>query len=116
MKRTSLLIACLLFVLLGGAIYFGNANAMSGESKIIFESGKTGVVEFNHYSHLQTLPCSSCHHIEENAKIEPAQPCRDCHGVMQEAPTMKKVSHSLCKGCHKKLERGPKKCKECHSK
>ena len=65
--------------------------------------------------------CQTCHHTwKGKGQI---QKCFVCH--LKKAADSKakgggntafKVFHKNCKGCHKKLKKGPTKCKQCHPK
>lgn len=61
--------------------------------------GKMGDVSFNHTTHSQVIECQECHLVE---------------GVAIEMD--KKVAHKLCKDCHRVVENAPTKCKGCHTK
>jgi len=78
--------------------------------EVTFESGKMGVVTFDHTAHQKVADCATCHH-----KGVEAGACRACHGVDKAAPDMKTAAHKMCKDCHK--EKGaPTGCKDCHKK
>lgn len=82
-------------------------------------------VKFPHAKHVKTLKekgmkCKTCHH--KKGKVKTCS-TKECHGKPQKGlktcsdKSMKKNPfHKQCVGCHKKLKKGPKKCKECHKK
>ncbi len=71
---------------------------------------KLGTVTFDHGAH-KSQGCKTCHH-----KGLSAGTCKDCHGVDDAAPSAKDAFHKQCKGCHKEMDKGPTKCRECHVK
>lgn len=79
-------------------------------AEVTFESGKMGVVTFNHTAHQEVGDCATCHHMGVEAGS-----CRSCHGVDPKASDMKKAAHDMCKGCHKD-QGAPTGCKDCHKK
>jgi len=80
---------------------------------------KKKAVTLTHEKHIKILkiPCKKCHH-----KGTPDKPCSSCHaGKMKgknpgcaEMSPKKNPFHISCMGCHKKLKKGPSKCKQCH--
>ena len=83
--------------------------ATKGPGEIKF-TPKMGTVTFNHAAHQGRTDCATCHHTGDYIQ------CTNCHGVEAKAPKAKTAFHKTCKGCHKKLQQGPTKCKECHIK
>jgi len=84
--------------------------AASTGPKEIKYTPKMGTVTFNHAAHQNRTDCVTCHHTGDSAQ------CKSCHGVDSTAPKVKSAYHKTCKSCHKKLKKGPIKCKECHIK
>ena len=79
------------------------------------------------------VQCKDCHHVYEDGKNvweegKAVQKCSECHNVyklgkdLREATeeekklSLFKAYHDNCKGCHKKEQKGPVKCTECHAK
>ena len=79
------------------------------------------------------IQCKECHHVYEDGKNvweegQEVQKCSECHNVyklgkdLREATeeekklSLFKAYHDNCKGCHKKEQKGPVKCTECHAK
>jgi len=96
-------------------------------------ANKKSAVEFPHAKHFGAgegnlnLPCSTCHHKQEDLSLETAdqaKPCSECHLKPEEASTpicsqmspKKNPYHLTCMGCHKKEAKGPTKCDDCHPK
>jgi len=106
MKKRILLLTAIIVVTAFMTIGYG---ASSGPGKVTY-SPKMGTVTFDHQAHQKRTDCATCHHTKEYAK------CKSCHGVDAKIPKAKNAFHTTCKGCHKKIEKGPTKCKECHIK
>lgn len=85
------------------------AVADNGPPEVKF-TPKMGTVTFPHAAHQSRTDCATCHHTGDYAQ------CKSCHGVKAEAPKSKDAYHNLCQGCHKTMQQGPTKCKECHVK
>jgi len=79
------------------------------------------------------VQCKDCHHVYKDGKNvweegQAVQKCSECHNVyklgkdLREATeeekklSLFKAYHDNCKGCHKKEQKGPVKCTECHAK
>ncbi len=63
---------------------------------------KQGNVTFPHKTHVDRLKdCKSCHASDEGGKIEGFG---------------KDKAHALCRACHEKQAKGPRKCDQCHKK
>ncbi len=79
------------------------------------------------------VPCKDCHHVFKDGKNvweegQPVQKCSECHNVYKLGKDLREASeeekklslykayHDNCKGCHKKMEKGPVKCKDCHAR
>ncbi len=71
---------------------------------------KMGTIVFDHKDHQGLTECATCHHTGDDAQ------CKSCHGVDKNAPKSKDAYHKQCKNCHKEMQKGPTKCKECHIK
>jgi len=71
--------------------------------------GKKGSAPFSHTLHKKAgiKKCKECHH-----KGKTSDSCSKCH----KGNKGKKAIHKNCIGCHKKMNKGPKKCKKCHMK
>jgi hypothetical protein len=50
------------------------------------------------------------------AHVARREPCRTCHGggPVQKIELEHKSAHTLCVGCHLRLQTGPKACGACH--
>ncbi len=107
MKKLIVLLAVVAFVATAMLAFADN-----GPAKIKFEA-KMGAVTFDHAAHqAQFKDCKTCHH-----KGVEAGACRTCHLAKKgDAPKAKDAFHKQCKGCHKKMKKGPTKCKQCHVK
>ena len=86
-------------------------------------------VEFDHEAHGKNYACKLCHHKSEAEKPEAPKTCAStgCHDRTDKAMktdkseperlSSKGAYHKNCfKDCHKKENKGPVKCKECHPK
>ena len=79
------------------------------------------------------VQCADCHHVYKDGKNvweegQPVQKCSECHNVYKLGKDLREASeeekklslykayHDNCKGCHKKEQKGPIKCAECHAK
>ena len=101
------------------AVFFVGAVAIaSGPKTVTIDQCKKrkAAVTFNHEAHVKNAngKCNTCHH-KWDGKGEPHS-CFKCHGCKKKgnAPKAMKAFHKNCKGCHKKMGKGPTKCKECH--
>ena len=58
-----------------------------------------------------TVPCGNCHkaRVESNVNSKIAPP------ALSDEKGNKNIFHELCIACHKKEDKGPLKCAECHS-
>ncbi len=70
---------------------------------------KKGPAIYSHVKHEKAgvKECKKCHH-----EGKQDDPCAKCH----KGKKGKKAIHKNCKGCHKKMKKGPTKCKTCHLK
>jgi hypothetical protein len=73
-----------------------------------FDQAKMGTVSFDHNIHCD-VTCTTCHHTKS------FDTCSTCHTSDSEVNS-KTAFHDNCKGCHKEVNQGPTKCKECHIK
>ena len=85
------------------------ATTTNGPAEVKYSS-KMGAVTFNHAAHQELSDCVTCHHTGDYVQ------CKSCHGVDQNTLKAKNAYHKQCKNCHKKMKKGPTKCKECHIK
>jgi hypothetical protein len=100
-----------------------------------YKKDKKGPVKLTHKKHNvdYKIACVDCHHVYKDGKNvweegQPVQKCSECHNVymlgkdLREASdeekklSLYKAYHDNCKGCHKKEQKGPVKCAECHAK
>ena len=102
-------------------------TAVGGKTPTVIEikgcQKKKPPVKFQHAKHVKDLKasgvtCKTCHH-----KAGKEKKCSTCHakpqkgiGTCDVASGTKNPFHKTCIGCHKKMTKGPKKCKECHAK
>lgn len=109
MKKLIVLLAIVAFV---GTAFTAIAMADNGPATIKLDA-KMGAVTFNHAAHQSRVPdCKTCHHNGVDAGK-----CTTCHKKKKgDAPSAKSAFHKTCKGCHKKMKKGPTKCKQCHVK
>ena len=107
MKKLVLLLAIVAFV---GTAFVAFAD--NGPATVKFDT-KMGTITFDHAAHqAQFKDCKTCHH-----KGVEAGACKTCHLKKKtDAPKAKDAFHKQCKGCHKKMKKGPTKCKACHVK
>lgn len=95
-----------------GATFLTIGVLWAVQDPLVLEN-KYGKVEFSHGKH-SSLKCQECHHTLKEGEESP-KPCGDCHNA--EATIKRKSAfHTTCTGCHKKLAKGPRKCRECHQK
>jgi hypothetical protein len=120
---------CLSVALLLTTIYFLPAFSQM-DMKIIssdaFEEHQRPPAVFKHDEHneeAEIFDCSICHHVYEDGELIPGAmsidlPCSECHkvGSDRKSPSLMKAYHKLCMGCHKKEDKGPITCGECHVK
>ncbi len=97
-------------------------------AKIAKCGSKKGQVTFNHQQHSKALKiaCVTCHHTakDKKSKKDAYKPCASCHTGKKsgkkpgcaEMSAKKNPYHMQCVGCHKKLKKGPRRCKQCHKK
>jgi len=105
-----------------------------------FEKHRMGIVDFDHKTHSEAydLGCGQCHHDENGEPLsdlkagDPVQDCIECHEKAGRPRRDRSMSpeewqaeqltyyygaiHENCMGCHKKMEKGPTRCTECHPK
>lgn len=81
---------------------------------------KKSAVTFDHGKHAKEIKdCKSCHH---KGKEQQACSSAGCHAGKAEGkrPGCEEMSpsknpyHIKCMGCHKKMEKGPRGCADCH--
>ena len=120
MKKGRIVIALSTFVLVAGVFAFSGFSAQAGTNEDcpkapITLKSKKGAVTFKHDVH-KAESCKKCHHKAKDGKIGVA--CGECHKAKAEndVPKAKKAFHGQCITCHKKVKKGPTKCKECHVK
>ena len=106
MKKLTIILTAAILLSTFAIISFATEK---GPDEIKF-TPKMGTVTFNHTAHQGRTDCTTCHHTGEFSQ------CKSCHGVDSAAPKAKDAYHKTCKNCHKKLKKGPTKCKECHIK
>ncbi len=82
-----------------------------------------GPVRFMHRKHAGMIrDCTECHHHRPaDPKAEEALRCSSCHQTpfnpeIPERIGLKGALHRQCMGCHKKWNRGPVGCTDCHVK
>ena len=78
-----------------------------GDIKVKKIGDKKPATVYNHQKHAAkgVKNCKTCHH-----KGKVSDSCSKCH---KGAAGMKAL-HKNCKGCHVKMNAGPKSCKDCH--
>lgn len=88
---------------------------------------KQAAVAFPHKAHWELSDCTTCHHTAEGLTADSdtdVKTCKSCHVKPEEEGTpdcsqmslKKNPYHMLCVDCHKKEQKGPTKCTECHPK
>ena len=125
-------LACILVILgLAGLTMAAEWPAGVPEVKIIndpvYEGHHLkGPVKFPHKEHfvVRNIQCNQCHHVFQDGKniwqpTDPVKPCSSCHQYDKTEGKMYKmkmgtVFHNLCRNCHNKNGKGPRKCDECH--
>jgi len=105
MKKILVIVMALIF-LVPFAVFSQDAPQAPLTFKI--DGAKKPAVTFDHTKH--QMDCHQCHHTKDFKQ------CTECHKLKTEAkvPSIKKASHKNCKNCHKKMKKGPRKCKQCH--
>ncbi len=85
------------------------AGGPTKDLKVTKIGSKKGPAIYSHTKHAKAgiNDCKVCHH-----KGNQDDPCAKCH----KGKKGKKEIHKNCKGCHKKMNKGPKSCKACHQK
>ncbi len=80
-----------------------------------YDKHRKKLVKFSHDLHMNSgadeFICEDCHHTMKRG--EPVKKCTECH-TSDAKKSMKKVSHTFCKDCHKEFKAGPTNCKGCH--
>ncbi len=115
MRKLSVLLAAVLMI----AFSFGLGMAAPPDKIVIKEIQKTKApVAFDHKAHgAVAKDCKTCHHQDQAGK---EQKCSSagCHGDKTDGKklSLKEAFHTQCKDCHKKMNKGPVKCDECHPK
>lgn len=114
-KRFICVVVLLGFVGATSAVIAGNQP-----TKIVIDKckKKKSGVAFDHTQHSKKLKiaCKSCHHKGKNKS------CFSCHKGKAKGKVLgcaemsmkKNPYHVKCAGCHKKMKKGPRKCKQCH--
>jgi hypothetical protein len=107
-----------LFVALAFICSLGTAYAAAkGPASVTMKGATKGAVTFNHKLHSETqkIACKQCHHTGDVSKK-----CDTCHKAECKPGAkpicMKDAMHKNCIDCHKKQNKGPKMCNECHKK
>jgi len=83
------------------------------------QRGQVFFPHFKHHKYVQAESeaenCLVCHHTTKPGSRPVA--CGDCHKVEStaDAPNREKAFHGTCRACHQELQRGPRKCAECHN-
>jgi len=97
-----------------GAFFLAQTEVVAGTGGVpgpvkINHETKKGPVTFDHATHT-SASCKECHHKGTQKK------CFECHAAADKdgTPKNKTAMHKNCKGCHKKIKKGPTKCGECH--
>ena len=118
-------------VLLAGASFTAADPTGQPPDEVMIENegyaaDKKGPVPLSHKKHAEEYQaaCTDCHHEYADGENvwkqgDPVKKCADCHNPVKEEAEgldLKKAFHDNCKGCHKKMGKGPVKCKECHIK
>jgi hypothetical protein len=107
---------------LGAALVMGSyaSDEKTGPQTVKLESlaAVYDPVTFSHDMHsLVAEDCAACHH-RSPAGQTPA--CSKCHRASADSkesglPGLKDAYHGQCIGCHKKMDMGPRGCKDCHA-
>ena len=83
-------------------------------------------VAFDHDAHNKKAKlknCIVCHHGLKNGRRVTTgksmeRRCSDCHQerpmTHTDPPSLMRISHASCQGCHTKMNKGPVKCSQCH--
>ena len=109
---------------LGAGLSVVSAVAKDAPKKLVIKDCQKSKppVAFPHEEHVKKnkIACKTCHH------KEPGKACgaAGCHAGKaegkrpgcQEMNPSKNPFHITCIGCHKKQNKGPKACAECHKK
>ena len=105
--------ACILAITLTGMATLSPENPP--ETAVIGSLAKTyEPVTFSHGMHtLVADDCATCHH---HSEPDQTPPCKECHGVRLDIPSLKDAYHRQCMACHREMDMGPTGCGECHAK
>jgi hypothetical protein len=135
LKLALAIITAVLFAAVG--LYAASAPDVIQMNNKGFAKHRKGIVTFGHAKHSSDykLTCGECHHDDQGKPRDlkdgdPVKGCGECHKEfgklakadkkMKKAEKVKKyyekAIHANCVGCHKKIKKGPKKCKDCHPK
>lgn len=83
-------------------------------------------VPYDHNEHNKKAKlknCVVCHHGLKNGRRVTTgkgldRRCSECHlerpMTHTDPPSLMSISHASCQGCHKKMNKGPVKCSQCH--
>jgi hypothetical protein len=87
------------------------AVAGKGPASITFDGPRKPPVVFDHAGHQAKIAdCKACHHMGVGTGT-----CKDCHGVTDKAPTVKRAFHKSCRGCHTRMNvANYRDCGFCH--
>jgi hypothetical protein len=113
---------CVVIVGMGGALVA--VAAAPPKQVVIKDCQKTKPpVAFPHQQHVKKLGpnCKTCHHQGPAGK---SCASANCHAGKAEGKrpgctemaASKNAFHGMCIGCHKKEDKGPKTCVQCHKK
>lgn len=85
------------------------AGGPSQDIKVTKVGDKKGPTIYSHSKHAAAgiKNCKECHH-----KGSVSDSCSKCH----KGKDGMKALHDNCKGCHKKMKKGPTGCNDCHQK
>lgn len=115
MKKLVILLTAVLAVVLT----FGPGMAASPDKMILKEIQKIkSPVAFDHKAHgTMVKECKECHHQDPAGKEQKCSAAA-CHGAKTDGKKveLKEAFHKQCRDCHKKEQKGPVKCDECHPK
>jgi hypothetical protein len=109
------------FLAIGTAWSEVDITAVSNKA---FKSPQRPPAVFVHDQHNRNagiVDCMVCHHFYKDGKLvkdesSEDQRCSDCHALKASGstPPLREAFHTRCIGCHKKENKGPIMCGECH--
>ena len=101
----------------------------------LWKNKKYEDAKLSHKKHAEDykIQCDQCHHIYKDGKNtwkegDKVEKCEACHTSAKTGKDLREASaeekklslytafHDNCKDCHKKEQKGPVKCIECHAK